>query len=415
MTVGMMLTMLSAQSPYNSAGMGLLSDFSAAPAFGLGMSGLMGGFNHSVSTQNPSTWPELNFSKLTVHYIGGEIQNQSFRTSFGSLGDASFILPIKGEYALGLGLKPFANKTYLLTDTSVLDTIFAGDTLALSSDLSGSGGMGILHAGIAKRFSDRLSVGVDAEFLFGISTELAIVSGLFSGDTTVVITRNHEIKGTFLSIYLTSSLFDTPVKSSVHFSVRTPVGTRRIIERENHAFIDNDGDLEHTPWDDPLPYDVSSAYNNITSFSLPVDLSAGVMYNVSGSTFLVGEFVSRRFDEEDQFPTSSISSTIDSGRRIALGLLREGQTESRSFLNRLNYRIGFFNRQHYISSHGESVTEQGFALGIGIPFGVTRNQIDIGYQYVERSGFLSSEPEIVNQLTIGLTLSDVWLASRKRR
>jgi hypothetical protein len=297
----------------------------------------------------------------------------------------------------------------------VQDTIIAGDTLALSSDLSGSGGMGILHTGIAKKFSNRLSVGVDAEFLFGISTELAIVSGLFSGDTTVVITRNHEIKGTFLSIYLTSSLFDTPVKSSVHFSVRTPVGTRKIIERENHAFIDNDGDLEHTPWDDPHPYDVSSAYNNITSFSLPVDLSVGVIYNISGLTFLIGEFVSRRFDEEDQFPTSSISSTIDSGRRIALGLLRERKTESRSFLNRFHYRIGFFNRQHYISNHGESVTEQGFALGIGIPFGVTRNQIDIGYQYVERSGFLSSEPEIVNQLTIGLTLSDVWLASRKRR
>ena len=136
------------------------------------------------------------------------------------------------------------------------------------------------------------------------------------------------------------------------------------------------------------------------------------MYNLSGSTYLVAEFVSRRFDEEDQFPTSSISSTID---RLALGLLKEGKTESRSLLKRLHYRIGFFDRQHYISNNGQPVTEQGFALGIGIPFGVTRNQIDIGYQYVERSGFLSSGSEIVNHITIGLTLGDVWLASRKRR
>ena len=55
LTVGLLLTSISAQSPYNSAGIGMLSDFSAALAFGLGMSGLMGGFNHSVSTQNPST------------------------------------------------------------------------------------------------------------------------------------------------------------------------------------------------------------------------------------------------------------------------------------------------------------------------------------------------------------------------
>ena len=121
------------------------------------------------------------------------------------------------------------------------------------------------------------------------------------------------------------------------------------------------------------------------------------------------------FDEEDQFPTSSISSTIDPGHRLALGLLKEGKTESRSLLKRLHYRIGFFDRQHYISNNGKSVTEQGLALGIGIPFGVTRNQIDIGFQYVERSGFLSFDSEIVNQITIGLTLGDVWLASRKRR
>lgn len=415
MMTGMMLTLISAQSPYNSAGMGLLSDFSAAPAFGLGMSGLMGGYNHSVSAQNPSTWPELKFSKLTVHYVGGEIQNHNFKTSFGSLGDASFILPIKGEYALGFGLQPFANKTFRLLDSTVQDTIFAGDTLALSTDLSGSGGIGTLRTGIAKKFSDRLAIGVNAEFLFGVSSESAIIIGLFSGDTTVVITRNHEIKGTFLSLYLTSSLFDTPAKSSLHFSIRAPVGTRKLIERENHAFIDNDGDLEHTPWDDPLPYDVSSAENNITSFSLPVDLSVGVMYNLSGSTYLVAEFVNRRFDKEDQFPTSSISSTIDPGHRLALGLLKEGKTESRSLLKRLHYRIGFFDRQHYISNNGQPVTEQGLALGIGIPFGVTRNQIDIGFQYVERSGFLSFDSEIVNQITIGLTLGDVWLASRKRR
>jgi len=415
LTVGLLLTSISAQSPYNSAGIGMLSDFSAAPAFGLGMSGLMGGFNHSVSTQNPSTWPELNFSKLTVHYVGGEIQNQSFRTSFGSLGDASFILPIKGEYALGLGLKPFANKTYLLTDTSVLDTIFAGDTLALSTDLSGSGGIGSFRTAIAKRLSDRLAFGISTEFLFGVSSESAIISGLFSGDTTVVITRNHEIKGTFFSLYLTTSLFDTPAKSSLYLSIRAPVGTRRIIERADHVFIDNDGDQEYTPWDDPLPYYVNSSENNISSFSLPVDFSIGVMYHLSGSTYFAGEFVSRNFDKNDLFPTSSISSTIGSGHRLALGLLKEGTTESRSLLSHLHYRIGFFNRQHYISKNGESVTEQGLAFGIGIPFGLTRNQIDIGYQFVERSGFLSSEPEIVNQITIGLTLGDVWLASRKRR
>ncbi len=409
--------MLSAQSPYNSAGMGLISDFSDAPAFGLGISGLVGSYNHTVSTQNPSTWPELKFSKLSVHYLGGEIQNQNhnFNTSFGSLSDALFILPIRGKYAIGLGLKPFTNKTFQLTDSSTDQAIISGDTLELSTDLTGSGGMGILHTGLGRKFSDRLSVGVGVEFLFGVSSESAIVSGLFSGDTTVVISRNHEIKGTFLSLYLTSFLFETPAKSSLYFSVRTPVGSRRIIERKNHAFIDNDGDQEHTPWDDPLPFDVSSSKNSFTSFSLPVDASIGWMYNLTGTTYLAFELMSRSFDNEGLLPTTSISSTTASGLRLAVGLLREGVTGARSFLSRLHYRIGFFDRQHYISNSDEAIAERGIALGIGIPFGVAKNQIDIGYQYVERSGFLSMEPEIINQVTIGLTLGDVWLASRKRR
>jgi len=71
LTLWIAAVMLPAQSPYNSAGMGLLSDFSDAPAFGLGTSGLIGSYSHAVSTQNPSTWPELKFSKLSVHYRGG--------------------------------------------------------------------------------------------------------------------------------------------------------------------------------------------------------------------------------------------------------------------------------------------------------------------------------------------------------
>ncbi|MFQ6608903.1 MAG: hypothetical protein ACE5EE_10280 [Fidelibacterota bacterium] len=407
-----------AQSPYNSAGMGLLSDFSDASAFGLGMSGSMGGFNHSVFTQNPSTWPKLKFAKLNFHYLGGQIQNQShnFLTGFGNLSDASFILPIKGEFAIGLGLKPFANRTFRLEDASLEEVIISGDTLELYTDLRGSGGIGMLHTEIAKVINNKWSVGIGAEFLFGVSSESAIVSGLFSGDTTVVISRSHETKGTLLSLYFTTPLFDTPINSSLHFTIRIPVGRRRIIEREEHAFIDNDGDQEHTTWDDPLPYQVSKSVISHTNYSLPLDVSLGWMYHLTGSTYLAFELAKRSFDEDGTFPTSSISSKLNSGHRLAVGLLREGLTGTRSFLNRLHYRIGFFTRQHYISSRNkEDVAEQGIALGLGIPFGVTKNQIDIGFQYVERSGFLSSKPEIINQLTIGLTLSDVWLASRKRR
>ncbi|MFQ6616428.1 MAG: hypothetical protein ACE5HZ_06630, partial [Fidelibacterota bacterium] len=71
--------------------------------------------------------------------------------------------------------------------------------------------------------------------------------------------------------------------------------------------------------------------------------------------------------------------------------------------------------QHYISRRTDALQERGLGLGLGIPFGFTGNQIDLAFRFSSRQGFLSDDIEILRQLTIGLTLGDVWLVKRKRR
>ena len=53
-------------------------------------------------------------------------------------------------------------------------------------------------------------------------------------------------------------------------------------------------------------------------------------------------------------------------------------------------------------------------LGVGIEFGLMRNQIDIGYQLLNRDNIYNVGSETIQSFNIGVSIGDVWFVKRRQ-
>ena len=399
------------QSPYNSALHGIILDRGAASSMGYGGAGLVSAHSSRFSVENPSSWANLTFTLLSVHYNTGEVLygGSESTAGFGRLANASFIVPIRKKFALGLGIAPLSRKQFTLIDSSAASVIFAGDTLVMAKSLSGVGGISSFFTGGTWRLNETNSVGLKLDFLFGTfddsTTALVPISYLagYYHNEYPYYRRHSEYKGTLVSLYLTSSQRKGRLKSTFYLGLSLPVGASKVVRTDYFPYADSE---KQSP----------------EEFPLPVTVMGGLARHLTGNLHVGVEYQRRYFEEkgagirhQNDYVLNSLSGSFGEASRLSVGLLRERIPGSRDFFDLLHYRIGFFRRQHYIFRVENDLMESGLAVGLGIPFGLTQNQIDFGFRFSSRKGFLSDDPEIIRQFTVGLTIGDVWLVKRRRR
>ena len=387
-----LMTSSGAQSPYNTISHGIIFDERIATSLSQGSVGLIPSYNSKFSEVNPATWSDLTFARLLAHYNAGEIEypNQEFKSSFGYLTNATFIVPINGKFALGLGVRPVTRKRFSVKQGADAIFIFSGDTLIQSKQITGTGGVSSFFTGGSWKIDEANTLGLRMDFLFGVFDETTRSLSSF-------YRRHFEYKGTLLSLYLRAAQFETSLKSTLYVGFSVPFGRRKIVETDYWNLYDG------------------GQKKSLQGFPLPYSISGAVVSHVQKTTHFGLEVLIRRFPKDDTSVLNTLHGGEDTAYRVSLGILREAIPGSRSLFERFHYRIGFFRRQHYIFRFHEGLKEQGIAFGFGIPFGVSQNQIDIGFQFSRRNGFLSDETEYVQQLTIGLSLGDIWLVKRRRR
>lgn len=84
----------------------------------------------------------------------------------------------------------------------------------------------------------------------------------------------------------------------------------------------------------------------------------------------------------------------------------------RDFFGHLILRAGLYNSIYHYENRSKSVIENGVSSGIGIKFGTTGNQIDIGYSYGIRTG-LPTGNETLQRLSVGVSIGDIWFVKRR--
>ena len=385
-------TCLVAQSPYNAVGHGIILDSPDAASLGLSSTGLIPSFNSRFSPSNPTTWTDLVFTYLMGHYNAKEVSTEGFRSGFGTLSSAALIVPIQGKYALGLGMTPVTRKSFdLMADTT--SEVFSGDTLTLSKTMDGSGGISTMFAGAGWKVSPKHTIGIRFDFLFGVYDEHTVSHIDYRSSDYA---RRFAYKGTMLSGYYRFVPTIENRRLSAFAGFQLPFGNQYIVRTDFFTYVEPDAQPR-------------------MNFVLPSTLSGGLVYHISSSTHAGAEMFIRSFGSPETKNLNTLDGEVGKANRISIGLTREKIYGSRDIMDKVHYRVGFFRRSHYIRGPKNDLTEMGLSFGIGVPFGLTQNQLDFGFRISQRSGFLTEDPESINQFSVGLTLGDLWLVKGKRR
>ena len=418
------------QGPFNSYGIGDLQDWNSASAGGSSSLGLVSSYRQNISLSNPTTWPNLKYTFLSLSYNGFEstLKNNS-KNGYSNLQSAQLIIPIKNKYAIGIELHPYSYQKIDMIDSLGNDLIAFEDTLDLQKQFVQAGGVMAFDISASTSIFSRTNLALTFQLLFGSSRQsknllvdeipYAISSRLnYSGVNTILFLKHYAFG------------FDFFLRSQFAFKPLEAIQTKLYpyFDTNKNGYHDFSYDYLNPGYDFPNPNDVPGPeQSRISNIHEPLSFSFGVS-NTIYQRFQVS------FEYQKSKENASYSNQIPNGfnkriienDKISFGAIWYPNKQSFKFLDNLTFRSGlFFNNFATDELSDDStiriksknnVTEFGYSIGFGYKFKAVGNQIDFAYSSSLKS-FEASDfsEERLRGFQIGISIADIWFIKRRQR
>ncbi|WP_405369794.1 hypothetical protein [Nonlabens sp. Asnod2-A12] len=362
-----------------------------------------------INLRNPAAYANL---RVTTYSLGAlhsktsastETESDSYDAT--SIEYVSIGIPVGSKAAFGFGLVPFNSVGYEIG--SVTETLYANYT--------GEGSINRAYLGAGYKLTPSLSIGAEFRYNFGEETNSSSIA-----TSTVQLGTNETNETDFsgasynFGLHYQRMITDKlEIQASAVYSPESKLNAKN--ERNLSAFIlstdliestVNVRDAEFDEQDLKLP----SEFTLGATIGQPRKWNIGAEYSTKGSSALT----SRTFA-----PAGTTFTDADSFR--AGGFYIPNYNSITSYWDRVVYRGGIRYEELGLSVSGngidtEDINEFGISFGLGLPIG-RRNGFsnanigfEIGQRGTENAGLIK---ETFFNLSVGLSLNDVWFIKRK--
>ena len=395
------ITTLFSQSTMNGYGYGMFAQNDDASTLGSGSIGLLPSFKGDVSLANPSTWHNLSFTYLSTSFEGQINEFGSSSIANSGLTSAKLIIPSKKKISFGLAFKPLFSREITITDSTFSEFIFAdSDTLQYSRSSRAGGGSSMAQR-LLKPFKDSIDVSV-----YPSSQNLIIDS-----DNHLLQSRDY-FSGSLVELYYTTKRFSFKEKPlSVSLNYNFSLNDIDVENESYQAFLDLNSNNYHDSQDYPnvsaalMP--TNAVFKNEISIS---DFKAGIDYEFAERYHAQIEVQSWNNNGKNALSSSLYPGYIKGKSKVNIGFLKFAKPYSK---DKLHFRAGL-SFSDYDVKNLDNVKEVGLGLGVGIEFGLMRNQIDISYNFVDRDNIHNVGSETVQSFNVGVSIGDLWFVKRRK-
>ena len=403
------LSALFSQSTMNGYGYGMFSQNDEAAILGSGSVGLLPSFKNDVSLSNPSTWHKLSFTYLNTSF---ESQSNKFGSSSSKnsgLASAKLIIPSKQKISFGLTFKPLFSREITIVDSTFNEFIFAGsDTLDYSRSNKTGGGSSMAQFAVGYKLTDTDDIGLGIDVIFGSSR---------SSQNLIIDSNDHLLQsrdyfsGSLIEFYYTTRRFsfnDNPLVLSLNYNFSL---NDIDVENESYqAFLDLNSNNYHDSQDYPNVAAALMPTNTIFKNEISIsDFKAGIDYEFAERYHAQLEVQSWNNNGKNALSSSLYPGYIEGKSKINIGFLKFAKPYS---TDKFHFRAGLSFSDYEIKNL-DNVKEVGLGLGVGIEFGLMRNQIDIGYNLVNRDNIYNVGSETVQSFNVGVSIGDLWFVKRR--
>lgn len=436
------------QDVYSAYGIGELLLSHNASVIGAGSTGLMPNFQKNVSLSNPSTWTDMPFAYISINYGGLQIIDKinNRENILSGLHQFQFILPIKGKYAIGISFQPYSSQLYSLYSNNTDIKYIEQDTINFNSYLNGGGGISDLSFSLSARFSKTEKGALKFNYLFGSSRNQISYSmndgnnGLdddFDGlideegenDINYIYNQRNIYDGTLISGYLSSNRINIGKrKLTISASFNSVFNSFRVKNYSFYPFEDVNNNGYYDLSDYPTPAGNDSIPPTALKYEykklfIPSQYAIGLNLEMSDLLNLQAELSNwSDLANGENNVLSNLNYQLTDYQHFNISVIRFARALPRYWYESLHFRSGLFVRKYNLKMYATNETDFnqydyndiGLSIGVGIKFGLTKNQLDFGLNLINRSDSINNDKFITN-FNIGLTIGDIWFVKRRAK
>lgn len=408
------LAQTATSSPYSKFGLGEIQK-NHLPQFS-GMGGLSTGIRSfdsyfNINTGNPASYSGLRLTVIDIGVYGNHGKMSRGKTSQTNsdfnLSHLNFAIPVSQKAAFSFGLMPFSTTGYRFSSPSTVDTI------SLNHVYSGDGGISKVYFGYGMQFGKHISVGFNANYLFGTLRNIQEVQYPVSqGALNAKSEQSRYINGlTFDYGVQYSKTLDNDMNFVIGYAGN--VGTGMKVKESSvsyRTFGNSTGDNQNVALDT-----ISYASGQKKDITFP--LSHKVGFSLSKlNHWLVG--IDGHSTKWSDYREGDASLGLRDSYGIAIGGVITPDITSTKYLNLVDYKMGIRYDKTNLRIGDKDVNEIAISLGFGLPLPSNRRtsfyKINFSTEFVQRG---SSDVHLVKEsfinFRLGFTLNDLWFQRYK--
>lgn len=372
----------------------------------------MGGvsvFNDSLQLNiaNPASFSKLKSTAFTIganssfsKFNTNEVTEKAQRTNIDYL---AIGFPY-GKFGFTFGIMPYSAVGFKIANTATQTDNTERSILNL-----GNGNINKLYFGAAYNITKKLSFGFDLGYNFGdITTEY--VESIYSPIVLQLRSReknNSKINGISLN---TGFLYKTKINSKLDLNAGITYHPEATLNSENErkiaTIIYNINGAELISEENTIPVN-DTKLKIPTKFSFGLGIGENKKWAIGSElTFTNNNSMTNRFG-----PIQNVS--YENSTKVGIGGFFVPKYDSFSnYLSRIIYRGGFRYENTGLVLNNKSINDYAVTFGLGLPIGLSKINlgVELGKRGTTTSGLI--EENYVN-VTVGLSLSDLWFIKRK--
>ena len=410
-------------SSYSRFGLGTLADQSQGFNRGMGGAGIGVRIGNRVTMQNPASYSAID-SLSFIFDVGMNVSLGHLSSSKATMNvrncNIDFVnagLRLRPGLGLSFGFVPFTTIGYnFSTETNVARQYPTTQTITTTSTYSGNGGLHQLYIGLGWNPFAKLSVGVNAGYLWGSFDHELRQTFAENGTSTSSYSGLNSTESADLNTYKIDFGLQYPVRIDAE-NLLTLGATAGLGHRINNnaklTRYSTAGDslqmTAHHPFDLPYTFGIGAAWQHKENLLVAADVkqeqwadcNVPMMNNATGTTVYIGQ-----------------RGAYLNRTRVAAGAQYVPDIYADRFVRRMQYRAGAHFSSPYLKINGQKgPCEFGLTAGVGLPitnFYNNRSMVNVNLQWLRRApsekGMIREDFFMVN---LSMTFNERWFMKFK--
>ncbi len=386
-------------SPYSIYGLGDLNSNLTGKNHALGGTGYARMSDGYLNNLNPASLRGVDSLEFLME-IGTSFQYADYQSQGSTRmgGDwnfnyLAFGFRMKPWWHASFGMAPYSNVGYTIQEQFPVQ----GGNETYTSVFKGEGGVNNVYLSQSFSLSNRLSVGLNTNFLFGSILQTEDIQAQSFVSAVQVENKNYFANFTFDM----GLQYDFIKRKNYAATLGIVYSPERELKTEKVQNI-YDGNGQSIFAD-------SSSQND---YSLPHTLGVGLSFNKFNKFNASVDYTFQNWEATNYYKNKA---RLVNSHRAAMGVefIPDAFTPKNTW-EATSYRFGVFYQKNYLSIKNESLNSYGFSVGMGIPMKKNRSCFHVAYEF-ERRGTLNKGliQENIHNVSLNISLNDIWFFKKK--